>query len=182
MNLNGCCGRANPPWGSENDRLPAIGWSKGSDLNDRQFQFAWDEFKAARNLRKYGNSFELASTVFNDPRILSINSASPPASATAQVVDALVRKLAPRLAAQLGRIRTQRHRGALDFNRVCKKRRNALDRLTLVGIRSRGDEKSPHYGARSDPNGNSLLRGKFITDLPIEDTWMPAEVDFSNAV
>jgi hypothetical protein len=41
-------------------------------LNDRQFQFEWDELKAAANVRKHGVSFELASTVFNDPRLLSI--------------------------------------------------------------------------------------------------------------
>jgi hypothetical protein len=41
-------------------------------LNDRQFQFEWDEIKATANLRKHGVSFELASTVFNDPRLLTI--------------------------------------------------------------------------------------------------------------
>jgi uncharacterized DUF497 family protein len=41
-------------------------------LNDRQFQFEWDEIKAAANVRKHGVSFELASTVFNDPRLLTI--------------------------------------------------------------------------------------------------------------
>jgi uncharacterized DUF497 family protein len=41
-------------------------------LNDWQFQFEWNEIKAAANLRKHGVSFELASTVFNDPRLLTI--------------------------------------------------------------------------------------------------------------
>jgi uncharacterized DUF497 family protein len=41
-------------------------------LNDRQFQFEWDEIKAAGNVRKHGVSFELASTVFNDPRLLTV--------------------------------------------------------------------------------------------------------------
>jgi uncharacterized DUF497 family protein len=41
-------------------------------LNDRQFQFEWDEIKAAANLRKHGVLFELASTVFNDPRLLTV--------------------------------------------------------------------------------------------------------------
>jgi uncharacterized DUF497 family protein len=41
-------------------------------LNDRQFQFEWDEIKAAANLRKHGVSFELASTVFSDPRLLTV--------------------------------------------------------------------------------------------------------------
>jgi len=41
-------------------------------LNERQFQFEWDENKAASNLRKHGVSFELASTVFNDARLLTV--------------------------------------------------------------------------------------------------------------
>ena len=41
-------------------------------MNDRQFQFEWDEIKAAANVRKHGVSFELASTAFNDPRLLTI--------------------------------------------------------------------------------------------------------------
>jgi uncharacterized DUF497 family protein len=41
-------------------------------LNDRQLQFEWDEIKAAANARKHGVSFELASTVFNDPRLLTV--------------------------------------------------------------------------------------------------------------
>jgi uncharacterized DUF497 family protein len=40
-------------------------------LNERQFQFEWNEIKAAANVRKHGVSFELASTVFYDPRILT---------------------------------------------------------------------------------------------------------------
>ena len=41
-------------------------------LSDRQFQFDWDESKAAANIRKHGMSFELASSVFADPRLLSV--------------------------------------------------------------------------------------------------------------
>jgi hypothetical protein len=41
-------------------------------LNERQFQFEWDEIKAVANLQKHGVAFELASTVFNDPRLLTI--------------------------------------------------------------------------------------------------------------
>ena len=41
-------------------------------MNDRQFQFEWDEIKAAANVRKHGVSFELASTIFNDPRLLTV--------------------------------------------------------------------------------------------------------------
>jgi uncharacterized DUF497 family protein len=41
-------------------------------LTDRQFQFEWDEVKAAANLRKHGVSFELASTVFADPRLITL--------------------------------------------------------------------------------------------------------------
>jgi uncharacterized protein len=41
-------------------------------LNERQFQFEWDEIKAVANLRKHGVSFDLASTVFSDPRLLTV--------------------------------------------------------------------------------------------------------------
>jgi len=41
-------------------------------LSDRQFQFEWDENKAAANFRKHGVSFELASSIFADPRLLSV--------------------------------------------------------------------------------------------------------------
>ncbi|MFN0167603.1 MAG: BrnT family toxin [Bryobacteraceae bacterium] len=41
-------------------------------MNERQVQFEWDEIKATANLRKHGVSFELASTVFNDPRLLTL--------------------------------------------------------------------------------------------------------------
>jgi len=41
-------------------------------LYEPQFQFDWDEAKAVGNLHKHGISFELASSVFSDPRILTI--------------------------------------------------------------------------------------------------------------
>jgi uncharacterized DUF497 family protein len=41
-------------------------------LNEREFQFDWDENKATTNLRKHGVSFEIASTVFKDPRLLTV--------------------------------------------------------------------------------------------------------------
>jgi len=41
-------------------------------LTDRQFQFEWDEIKAAANLRKHGVSFEHACTVFSDPQLLTL--------------------------------------------------------------------------------------------------------------
>ena len=41
-------------------------------MNGRQFQFEWDEIKAAANLRKHGVSFKLASTIFGDPRLLTV--------------------------------------------------------------------------------------------------------------
>ncbi|MEP7365322.1 MAG: BrnT family toxin [Acidobacteriota bacterium] len=41
-------------------------------MNERQFQFEWDEAKAAVNLRKHGIPFELASSIFGDPRILTL--------------------------------------------------------------------------------------------------------------
>ena len=41
-------------------------------MNEQQFQFEWDKIKAITNLHKHGVSFELASTIFNDPRLLTI--------------------------------------------------------------------------------------------------------------
>jgi len=40
-------------------------------VQERQFQFEWDEIKAAANVRKHGVPFELACTVFHDPRLLT---------------------------------------------------------------------------------------------------------------
>src|ERR1035441_6957647 len=41
-------------------------------VNARQFQFEWDEVKADANARKHGVSFDLASTVFHYPRLLTV--------------------------------------------------------------------------------------------------------------
>ena len=41
-------------------------------MHARQFQFVWDEAKAVANVRKHGVPFELARTVFNDPRLLTV--------------------------------------------------------------------------------------------------------------
>jgi uncharacterized protein len=41
-------------------------------LDGRQYQFDWNEAKAAGNLRKHGVSFELASSIFYDPRLLTV--------------------------------------------------------------------------------------------------------------
>jgi uncharacterized DUF497 family protein len=41
-------------------------------VHARQFQFVWDEAKAVANARKHGVPFELARTVFNDPRLLTV--------------------------------------------------------------------------------------------------------------
>jgi hypothetical protein len=41
-------------------------------LNVPQFQFEWDEIKAAANLQKHNVSFDLAATVFRDPRLLTV--------------------------------------------------------------------------------------------------------------
>ena len=38
----------------------------------RAFQFEWDEGKADANARKHGVAFDLASTVFHDPRLLTV--------------------------------------------------------------------------------------------------------------
>ena len=41
-------------------------------MRARQFQFVWDQAKAAANSRKHGIPFELARIVFNDPRLLTV--------------------------------------------------------------------------------------------------------------
>jgi hypothetical protein len=41
-------------------------------VDARQFQFVWDDAKALANLRKHGVPFELARTVFSDPRLLTV--------------------------------------------------------------------------------------------------------------
>ena len=41
-------------------------------MDEHQFQFEWDEAKAAANFRKHSVSFELASSIFGDPRILTL--------------------------------------------------------------------------------------------------------------
>ena len=41
-------------------------------MDEIQFQFDWDVAKAVGNLSKHGVSFELAASVFNDPRILTV--------------------------------------------------------------------------------------------------------------
>ena len=41
-------------------------------VTGRQFQFEWGEIKATNNVRKHGVSFELARTIFHDPRLLTI--------------------------------------------------------------------------------------------------------------
>jgi uncharacterized DUF497 family protein len=41
-------------------------------VSARPFQFEWDEVKADANARKHGVTFELASTVFHDPRLLTV--------------------------------------------------------------------------------------------------------------
>ncbi len=41
-------------------------------MGELQFQFEWDEVKAKGNIRKHGISFDLARTIFNDPRLLTV--------------------------------------------------------------------------------------------------------------
>jgi hypothetical protein len=40
-------------------------------VREMAFQFEWDESKAAANASKHGIAFELAATVFKDPRLLT---------------------------------------------------------------------------------------------------------------
>ena len=44
----------------------------GEVVNGRPYQFEWDEAKAAANERKHDVTFELASSVFYDPRLLTV--------------------------------------------------------------------------------------------------------------
>ena len=41
-------------------------------MYELQFQFEWNEVKAAANARKHGVSFDLARTVFGDPLLLTV--------------------------------------------------------------------------------------------------------------
>ena len=41
-------------------------------VNERTYQFEWDETKAAANERKHDVTFELASSVFYDPHLLTV--------------------------------------------------------------------------------------------------------------
>src|ERR1035441_5444397 len=41
-------------------------------VHGRQFQFAWDDGKALANVRNHGVPFELARSVFKDPRLLTV--------------------------------------------------------------------------------------------------------------
>jgi uncharacterized DUF497 family protein len=41
-------------------------------VNSQPFQFEWDEVKAEANARKHGVTFEMASTVLDDPRLLTV--------------------------------------------------------------------------------------------------------------
>ncbi|MBV9295377.1 MAG: BrnT family toxin [Acidobacteriaceae bacterium] len=41
-------------------------------MHDWHFHFEWDEVKAARNERKHGVAFDLARSIFNDPRLVTV--------------------------------------------------------------------------------------------------------------
>ena len=41
-------------------------------MNERHYQFEWDDTKAAANVRKHGVSFEFAATIFRDPGLLTV--------------------------------------------------------------------------------------------------------------
>jgi uncharacterized protein len=41
-------------------------------VGERLFRFEWDEAKAASNERKHDVTFELASSIFQDPRLFTI--------------------------------------------------------------------------------------------------------------
>ena len=41
-------------------------------MNGWPFQFEWDETKADENVRKHGVTFELASSVFREPHLVTV--------------------------------------------------------------------------------------------------------------
>ena len=41
-------------------------------MDERRFEFDWDEAKERANVRKHRLSFDLARTIFNDPRLLTV--------------------------------------------------------------------------------------------------------------
>lgn len=41
-------------------------------MNSRAFEFEWDDAKASANARKHGVPFELARTIFNDARLVTV--------------------------------------------------------------------------------------------------------------
>ena len=41
-------------------------------MDERPFQFEWDEVKADANARKHDVTFDLASTVFHDPHLITV--------------------------------------------------------------------------------------------------------------
>ncbi|HWH56992.1 MAG TPA: BrnT family toxin [Terriglobales bacterium] len=41
-------------------------------MRERQFEFEWNEVKAAANALKHGVSFDLARTIFNDPFLVTV--------------------------------------------------------------------------------------------------------------
>ncbi len=49
-----------------------IEYEKSRDLDKNHFQFEWDAVKAEANLRKHGVSFEVASSIFTDPQMLTV--------------------------------------------------------------------------------------------------------------
>jgi uncharacterized DUF497 family protein len=121
-------------------------------LNEREFQFEWDEIKAAANLRKHGVSFELASTVFGDPRLFTV----------------------PDLEHGEAEERW--------FSLGCASNSAALDRIRLdrVGIRLREDPT--YLSPRGHPNRDAPVRGGSMSEQPIDEGKMPEEIDFSKGV
>ena len=41
-------------------------------MSSAQINFEWDPNKAAQNIRKHGISFELATSIFRDPELISV--------------------------------------------------------------------------------------------------------------
>jgi uncharacterized DUF497 family protein len=121
-------------------------------LDERQYQFEWDEIKAGANVSKHGIPFELASTVFADPALLTVADLE------------------------------QRNRRAVVFGRLGQRWQDAFCRISLVGIRATGHKSSAYFCPPSNPDRDSSVQGKPMSDQPIEDDSLPTEVDFSKGV
>ncbi len=121
-------------------------------MNERYFQFDWDDAKAYTNARKHGVSFELARTVFNDQRLLTV--------ADLEHSEAEERWFSIGCASN----------GGDSFSFLC-----------LFG-RPGEYQDPADFGSEGGILGNSLLSRWFMSNQPSRDDDMPVEIDFSRGI